>query len=362
MPGRVVTNGGAPRRFLGGVSDRERRPPGQRRLPQYTTAAALLVWRALHRVCGHRYPAAFFVAAAAGQGGGEAEWLSAIRGERGTAAAKALAASIVRRALESARGAEPTKKGRSRKAQMFLASCRRVVHEYESVQQLQMPTVPLARTVAEYESADPQHDARRDSSKSRRLQQWIEGWPRVTPGPAIVAPQRAMARVREEREGRLGAAFAEALLHREVAPTQTRKPSDHLFWYHRREFLTLEEQARVAGLPDGYDQPLWRALGAEGGLSVIRATSALGGGVHFAAAADVLRLLLGDAAGEAGVLTYASMFSGIDMVAAAFDAIRGGREWRYAFAAESDTKLRHALLAAWGPLSTWRAACRASAT
>ena len=105
------------------------------------------------------------------------------------------------------------------------------------------------------------------------------------------------------------------------------------------------ELARAFGV--AAPSPLASALGDRAAVSPRQAVALLGQAVHVAPVEWLLRR----AATRLGLLQrrvrYASVFSGVDVAAAAMDVLWPAR-WSYSTAAECDAVARRALLAAWG--------------
>ena len=171
--------------------------------------------------------------------------------------------------------------------------------------------------------------------------------PALGQGEAVVCVERALNRVRVERSG--GAqpehGFVAGLLHRRRLPTAVQSESDHFFLLARGRFMRPRELARAFGV--AAPSPLASALGDRAAVSPRQAVALLGQAVHVAPVEWLLRR----AATRLGLLQrrvrYASVFSGVDVAAAAMDVLWPAR-WSYSTAAECDAVARRALLAAWG--------------
>lgn len=112
--------------------------------------------------------------------------------------------------------------------------------------------------------------------------------------------------------------------------------------------LTAQDWATLMGVPIDAQHPVRRGLMA---VSEAVGRSIIGQALHFDVAVCLLKKLVagGHLGGSqsADGLTYISLLSGIDIMAAAVDFVVGGH-WRFALAAEANATVASALQAAWG--------------
>ena len=344
-------NAGGKRKYMGGRSDRPERRGPIRQAPQWTSRAAMLAATALDAARG-QVPKAQYIHWAATRGSTTA-WEDFMGQKVSDAHHKEVARGVMAWHLGRI-GNEQDARAAARGTKHFLDCLNRATKGVRTVRTETLRVVRAKRTLTDFLGVDVPGDRRRCADDSAEVLKRLREWGPQPTVPTVVVPERAESRVREERDGVPDAAFLRGVVFTEQLPTLTAKTSDHYFSWDRMEWWSVGETALSAGVrldEPGREQPLWRALRAEGGLSAAQAVSALGRGVHGVAATAALNRLLRDqSVGEGREwrhLTYGSAYSGIDTVAAAFEDIWGPR-WTYVFAAERHKKLTKALKAAWG--------------
>lgn len=195
----------------------------------------------------------------------------------------------------------------------------------------------------------PNGERRRDVSKSARalagVSRWPLSWLRV---PGVVCYERAAGRVLSERNGLPDAKFMRGVVKVVELPTAVANRSNHyllLLPGGSVRYMSVEEVSRSCGiLPES---PLMGMLSCSAYLTPTQAVTCLGAGVHAAVARQVVVTLIARGALPACGITYGSSCSGIDTFAAGLDAATRGH-WTYVFASEQETRVRAALLGAWG--------------
>ena len=118
-------------------------------------------------------------------------------------------------------------------------------------------------------------------------------------------------------------------------------------------FMSVADAAAAGGIPRG--SPLATALNDVTAISPCQAVEALGEAVHGVVGAALVRRLQDTGAIPATGVTYASAFSGIDVIAGAVHEATGG-DWSHRMASEPVKCRRRVMATAWGPygLSTER--------
>ena len=328
-----------------------------RQAPQWSAIAAVAMERAIDVAKGSGGKFAFLLAASADPQGPALRKLSAeldrqLAHEHHRQVAAAVLAWHVDIMRRRAPGADRTAALKS-----FLASMQRATAGYRHVPTVVLPRVPQRRWLSDLLPCPWPEDRRRDLDESEAVAELAAQWgprPRV---PTVFVPQRAAARIEDERGGEPDPAFIAGVVFTTRLPALTANPSDHYVSWDRWQWWSVGELALAMGVLMGDPKappPLWAALAPAGGLTPSQAGRALGNGVHGATARFMLRRLLdGSAAAGDGTrgaprrMSYGSAYSGVDTVAAAMDDVLGEAGWTYEFAAESGEKLRAALHAAW---------------
>ena len=351
-------NAGGIRRFLGGRSTRPDRRGPVRQAPQWSAIAAVALERAIDVARGSSGKFAFIAAASADPQGQALRELSAELGRQlAHEHHRQVAAAVLAWHVDIVRRRAP---GVDKRAALkcFFAAMQRATAGYRNVPTVVLPQVSQRRGLADLLPCPWPEDRRRDLDESEAVAELVAQWGPRPSVPTVFVPQRAAARIQDERGGEPDPAFIAGVVFTSRLPALTANPSDHYVSWDRWQWWSVGELALAMGVLMGDPQappPLWAALAPAGGLTPSQAGRALGNGVHGATARFMLRRLLqgGEAAGGGtwdapGGVSYGSAYSGIDTVAAAMDDIFGEAGWTYEFAAESGEKLRKALHAAWG--------------
>lgn len=107
--------------------------------------------------------------------------------------------------------------------------------------------------------------------------------------------------------------------------------------------LTAQGWASLLGVPSCASHPLRRGLRA---VAETAGKALIGQAMHFEVATALLSRVWTSCGGsQSAEVSYASLFSGVDVMAAAMDAVFG--KWRFLFAVEASPTVRLALKAAW---------------
>ena len=209
-------------------------------------------------------------------------------------------------------------------------------------------------------------DPRRSVAASAKLLSRLRAW-RLKPAMrGIVTPERARARVKNERAGVLtfprDLHFRDALVHKTVLPTLT--ASDHYFDVYRWQWLSPREVAIAFGVPTS--SAFFAGLAfASSVMSPKQLVAALGRSVCVPTLQHVIHRAvsstLAPPTGEgARTIKYGSLFSGLDLSAVALEALVSGPpggcsskwlsgcDFEYVFAAERDESMQAILSATWG--------------
>jgi hypothetical protein len=214
------------------------------------------------------------------------------------------------------------------------------------------PAVRGPATLAGFLSERPEEDRLRSIERNNRIVEGLASWwPRGCwfKQPGVVCYERAAGRIANEREklGKVwGPLYVSGLVHTKELPTLTASAGNHYVVVQAGKeprFMSVQEVMRAFMVPEACG--LWRALTDPRWLTAVEAVSALGRGIHVGVARAIVRTLVEEGTLGPG-LTYASAYSGVDTFAAAVEAELCGA-WRYAFASETEPKVRLGLLAAW---------------